>query len=143
MMCLLNEAYATLRNIESRIQYDLSLRDARKYTTSEERASIKGVVPNQEESTNQYQSENGSQKPVVHYQVYKIYNELDYDYYQQQEFVEFIEWIYNYYFKVINTDEVKSSVKDINTIEKIVELFKNIINVEKTNYKKRLKTNRL
>lgn len=80
---------------------------------------------------------------MVHYQVYKIYNELDYDYYQQQEFVEFIEWIYNYYFKVINTDEVKSSVKDINTIEKIVELFKNIINVEKTNYKKRLKTNRL
>ena len=80
---------------------------------------------------------------MVHYQVYKIYNELDYDYYQQQELVEFIEWIYNYYFKVINTDEVKSSVKDINTIEKIVELFKNIINVEKTNYKKRLKTNRL
>lgn len=142
MMCLLNEAYETLRNIESRIEYDLSLKQSGQYP-SEERTSIEGDVPNSEDNTNHCQRENGNQQPVVYYQVYEYYNEIDYDYYRQQKFVEFVEWIYNYYFKVINTDDVKSSAKEMTIIEKIIELFESIINAEKTNYKKRLKSNRL
>lgn len=142
MMCLLNEAYATLRNIESRIEYDLNLRGTGQYP-SEECTSIDGYVPNQQDNTDSYQRRDTHCQPVVYYQAYEYYNKQDYDYYQQQEFVEFVEYLYNHYFKYINTDNVKSSAKEMTIIEKIIELFKNIINIEKTNYKKRSKSNRL
>lgn len=141
MMCLLNEAYEILRNIDYRMEYDMKLRDRGSYPT-EERIQIEGEVLSQTDRTNHNQKANHHYQPV-YYETYEYYNKDDYDYYQQQEFVEFVEWLYNYYFKLINTDDIKSSAKENTIIEKIIELFENIIGIEKLHSKKRTKPKRI
>lgn len=135
MMCMINEAYATLRNIETRMEYDKTLRETGKYP------SIKAMYLEGEVETSQPNRYTNFEDD---YEIYQYYNSRDYNYYEQEEFLGWVTRFYECcYERLYNINNDYLSKKDLTWLEKLVFLFEKIINFEKVKGQKRTKANRL
>lgn len=141
MMCMINEGYLTLSDIESRMEYDQKLKE-------QEECQPKHSTP-QEENTEISKDRQPPQSPYrysespIYYETYKYYNTQDFNYYEQEMYIKFIEEISGYYIEYLSDMLKKGKYDDIDLLEKLISLFSNIINKEKTKHKKRTKSNRL
>lgn len=141
MMCMINEAYATLRNVETRMEYDATIQEGGLYYCRPT-MHIDGEIASSSEKHNPSEDVKTS-ATTYDYKIYEYYNERDYDYDRQQEFIEWVRILYEYCFKTLTNYPSDTPKEDINLIDKLLSLFDNIINLEKSNNKRRYKSNRL
>lgn len=133
-MCKINEAFRVLRNINSRLEYDKSLKKNEKSqnSSSQKENSSKSAT----EQKSDVQSGN-----KVSYDVYDYYNTNDFEESEQEEFIEwlkdfapsYINYVKNYY-KKLNKDASE-------LIDNFYTYFILIINYEKNFSRTRIKLN--
>ncbi len=137
MMCKINEAYSILRNPDLRILYDETLYEKSKGDTSRENSNQPTTSQKTSENESQTKTYKRTNKPNPGQ--YKYYNEMDFDEYMQEEFIEwlndfsyeYIRLAFDYYRKVKNDGA--------SILEKIYDGFDSIIDYEKklTNKKRK------
>lgn len=120
MMCLLNDAYSTLRDPEKRMEYDSLLEE-------QEKSEVNKNVNN----TQSYNKPNNSNLRKSFYN-YKKYNEDDFDDDEQECFIsyniEFMETFIRYYYNKVKNIKEKDNLLDL-----YLKLY-NFIDIEKEYY---------
>lgn len=118
MMCLINQAYATLRNPELRAIYDESIID------KEEK---------EEESPSASSSKTKTRYPKS--EVYEYYNSVDYDEEMQREFIDWITYFSEEYTDLVIKYIFSKELNSYNILDTLYETFGNIIDYEQINVK--------
>ena len=132
-MCKINEAFSILRNINSRLEYDKSLK---KNTKSQSSSSQQN---NESKSADETKSDVQS-KHTVSYDVEEVYNYYNTNDFEESEQEEFIEWLQDFVSSYINYVENYYRKFDQNESELIDYLYTYFINI--INYEKQFSTKR-
>jgi len=134
MMCKINEAYRVLRDMESRKLYDQSLREKGQYPHSSNVDEADKPVNNttkNEETSEMYT------RPTHDYdEMYKYYNSVDFDEYEQERFINWIDDFSDEYIKSVFDYYEKSNIKEMDIFESLYTDFSDIIYYEKSSSNK-------
>ena len=129
MMCKINEAYSILRNLDLRILYDETLYEKEKSDISSENSP--STTPSQKNSENGAQTKTYKRTYKPNSEQYNYYNEMDFDEYMQEEFIEWLN-VFSYEYIKLAFDFYVNINKSSNfVLEKIYDSFENIIDYEK------------
>ena len=115
MMCTINEAYSHLIDPELRKLHDEVLAERREEAY--------------QKATSKKQPENTSRSASILLSGTKYFDYYDLDDYDEDEKEDFISWLNEYYYQLINVLIGFISLEDLN---KLVQGFESIINYEKT-----------
>lgn len=141
MMCKINEAYSILRNPDLRILYDETLYEKEKSDTSSENSTP--TTTSQKASENEAQTKTYKRTYKPNSEQYNYYNEMDFDEYMQEEFIEWLEAFSYEYIKLASDFYVNINKSSDFVLEKIYDSFNNIIDYEKKLTNKKGKLNSL
>lgn len=129
MMCKINEAYSILRNPDLRILYDETLYEKEKSNISSENSTP--TTTSQKKSGNEAQTKTYKRTYKPNSEQYNYYNEMDFDEYMQEEFIEWLKTFSYEYIKLAFDFYVNINKSSDFVLEKIYVSFNNIIDYEK------------
>ena len=123
MMCKINEAYAILRNPETRREYDKTLVSDRE--ESEPRETSDSAQAKTEKYTRP------KSEPLHNERVYEYYNSVDFDAYLQEEFIIWLEEYAVSYILIVGKYYQKIKKNEDVLLNNLHKSFDNIISYEK------------
>lgn len=126
MMCKINDAYAVLRNPETRREYDKTLVQNREESEPRETSDS---AQEKKEKTKKYTKTKS--KPLRDERVYEYYNSVDFDGYLQEEFIIWLEEYAVSYIIIVEKYYKKININEDVLLNNLYKSFDNIISYEK------------
>ena len=138
MMCKINDAYAVLRNHETRREYDKTLVQNREESEPRETSDS---AQEKKEKTKKYTKTKS--EPLRDERVYEYYNSVDFDGYLQEDFIIWLEEYAVSYIIIVEKYYKKININEDVLLNNLYKSFDNIISYEKymfnNKYNKRLR----
>ena len=126
MMCKINDAYAILRNPETRREYDKTLVSDREESEPRETSDS---AKEEKEKTRKYTKTKS--EPLRDERVYEYYNSVDFDGYLQEEFIIWLEEYAVSYILIVEKYYKKININEEVLLNNLYKSFDNIISYEK------------
>lgn len=126
MMCKINDAYAVLRNPETRREYDKTLVQNREESEPRETSDS---AQEKKEKTKKYTKTKS--EPLRDERVYEYYNSVDFDGYLQEEFIIWLEEYAVSYILIVEKYYKKININEEVLLNNLYKSFDNIISYEK------------
>ena len=126
MMCKINDAYAVLRNHETRREYDKTLVQNREESEPRETSDS---AQEKKEKTKKYTKTKS--EPLRDERVYEYYNSVDFDGYLQEEFIIWLEEYAVSYIIIVEKYYKKININEEVLLNNLYKSFDNIISYEK------------
>lgn len=126
MMCKINDAYAVLRNPETRREYDKTLVQNREESEPRETSDS---AQEKKEKTKKYTKTKS--EPLRDERVYEYYNSVDFDGYLQEEFIIWLEEYAVSYIIIVEKYYKKININEEVLLNNLYKSFDNIISYEK------------